>query len=1297
MELSPSRRAVLTGAVGGAAAMALWRAPAHADPLPDAGYSASGPVEVLAEESTHGGARVLVRPGGSWTLLLTDLAPRTEHTIRFRLRSAGRTTFRLSGFKDPEILEYHNGTGDLDSWESAPEGRDNLLNWLEHTAIERDEWLEFRYDFTTGDAGPSTARAVYTVADGTVEIDGVGIVERASLGEDVAPLPPAEELSRGHRLLLDQGFPFMTWMPTEEISAQKAWMVQPTPEDFAEIGFTGAQFSDAPNYSPEFLAESEGIGNPIPWASAFGPYGRHLSSTYQDLDHVDGRELTGSATPEIRAQGFLDEHNGLEDLERLTAICVGDEEDWSDTLVQNLKSWFEVIRTRYPHVLAYHNEVGTAPRPGMPLISTFGPDQLAKYLSVAKPDLLSFDLYYFRERRVGQTVGGTVLELIGDLNRYRLAAAAGHDGTGRQPIPWGHYTYAWRTGPGAATDLRRGDGWYELTESQVHLYSFAALTFGAKVLSTFRWIHDAPAYLFTDYRVTPEGTFERYRHFDWFRNTIAQSKAIAPHLLRLQSTEVAVAPGRHVDRAGEVVDNPVAPDNPDLASVLETETARAVFLTGLSAANPGDANDGLEGDVFLGFFEPLNGLSDEDQAVFTSTDPRYFMVLNGMTAGDGLPTEMQQGSSYETRQTLTLEFRLPDAGTASRLRRISRIDGGVAEVPLRSLGDDRYELTITLGGGLADLFFWELGGHRASTSEPTEEASDDPRLVGDPALSTPIPHRDLGGRTIRIGVAPGAQSPAPRPQIDRNPGLPPADEIHDGRTITLTLGGDIGAVGERYYTQDIWEFRLERIQRDDDCTIEIVELEHDLAALAQEIADGTLGVDAVMVPDTWLWDHDAGLLDAGALRAWDEVSTVDLADEKWKRPALDLATASGATWGLAEDHTTDFLALFVHRARLRDLGVTRDLGAVQRAGGVVLADLRAIADAVPEGTPLIADDDDFFRQLLISAGVETRWEGLQGEHLDRAMETYEHLRSRRVLVRVDAAEEAEAMFGRGEIAMMVAPYRTIETYRRPYFVYRDNTARTRREIRDWGPQTMTWPTDADWTVTAEARPGGEHPLAPDDVAVLLFPTASREEHARQAIVGQSLMVLPRSTARPEEVGFVVNEMLQPYQGVWNLEFTRREPWRERMTATRDLDTVRKAGLRDSYGDALAASGDWNDAALADLIRLHHDDPRLAAFLEDPGLARATAGITRSLLLLRTLQDHESITPSRASRLEKPLEEAQSSAIDWRAGSDGAGSRVSSWLQQAHDLLQRHEASWWGMTAEDLERMREAVAQALEQW
>src|SRR5699024_2388549 len=43
-------------------------------------------------------------------------------------------------------------------------------------------------------------------------------------------------------------------------------------------------------------------------------------------------------------------------------------------------------------------------------------------------------------------------------------------------------------------------------------------------------------------------------------------------------------------------------------------------------------------------------------------------------------------------------------------------------------------------------------------------------------------------------------------------------------------------------------------------------------------------------------------------------------------------------------------------------------------------------------------------------------------------------------------------------------------------------------------------------------------MAPDDVAVLLFPTASREENARQVIVDQSLLVLPRSTPRPHDVG-----------------------------------------------------------------------------------------------------------------------------------------------------------------------------------
>ena len=126
MEFSPSRRAVLTGMMGGVAAAALWRSPAHAEPIPGGGYSAEGPVEILSEESTCAGAKVRLGAGGVWTLRQEDLSPLTEYTLTFRAKATGPLAFRLSGFKNPEILDYLNGTGDLNAWESDPAGRDKL-------------------------------------------------------------------------------------------------------------------------------------------------------------------------------------------------------------------------------------------------------------------------------------------------------------------------------------------------------------------------------------------------------------------------------------------------------------------------------------------------------------------------------------------------------------------------------------------------------------------------------------------------------------------------------------------------------------------------------------------------------------------------------------------------------------------------------------------------------------------------------------------------------------------------------------------------------------------------------------------------------------------------------------------------------------------------------------------------------------------------------------------------------------------------------------------------------------------
>lgn len=50
---------------------------------------------------------------------------------------------------------------------------------------------------------------------------------------------------------------------------------------------------------------------------------------------------------------------------------------------------------------------------------------LRKYVQTAKPDMITNDMYYFREKRLNQTKGGTVIPFYGDLNRYRIVANDG--------------------------------------------------------------------------------------------------------------------------------------------------------------------------------------------------------------------------------------------------------------------------------------------------------------------------------------------------------------------------------------------------------------------------------------------------------------------------------------------------------------------------------------------------------------------------------------------------------------------------------------------------------------------------------------------------------------------------------------------------------------------------------------------------------------------------------------------------------------------------------------------------------
>ena len=107
----------------------------------------------------------------------------------------------------------------------------------------------------------------------------------------------------------------------------------------------------------------------------------------------------------------------------------------------------------------------------------------------------------------------------------------------------------------------------------------------------------------------------------------------------MNSTFVAYKPGQYAAR-GE------APSLSgykygDFASGDEAKAANeAVGLVDMSVANVGSVNDGLPGDVVVGYFEQLKGLETAKSAeIFgdSTTAPKGFMVVNALDRPDPLP------------------------------------------------------------------------------------------------------------------------------------------------------------------------------------------------------------------------------------------------------------------------------------------------------------------------------------------------------------------------------------------------------------------------------------------------------------------------------------------------------------------------------------------------------------------------------------------------------------------------------------------------------------------------------------
>ncbi len=391
-------------------------------------------------------------------------------------------------------------------------------------------------------------------------------------------------------------------------------------------------------------------------------------------------------------------------LSNLVNFHVEDEQDLMDpNNLSEATAEIDYIKKHYPYVLAHTNQWGTQ--------HTFA--EMKTYMATAQPDLVMFDQYVFD----GTLIGGSPKALYESMQKYRLLGLAGNDGTGAKPIPYAIVTQTF-TYPTLNNHV--------ISESEIRLNNFAAWAFGYKFATAFTY--DS----FDSYRTNAPIMFEGIDDssptpkFAEVAETNRQSKNLGPALVRLISTDVRMIMGLH--GSGSVNDIPSG-----ITTGITVNEANP-YITAVSASNLGSTNNGLRGDVIIGFFKPLHETFDGN----AYSNQKYFMVTNGLSDANG--------SASETRQQITLTFNMGTSNITS-LQRLSRYTGEVEIVPLVSDGGGMYHLDLVLDGGTGDLFKYNTGAPFVGFCTPENP------ILGDANADGKVNVVDLGILATNYGLS----------------------------------------------------------------------------------------------------------------------------------------------------------------------------------------------------------------------------------------------------------------------------------------------------------------------------------------------------------------------------------------------------------------------------------------------------------------------------------------------------------------------------------------------------------------
>ena len=485
-------------------------------------------------------------------------------------------------------------------------------------------------------------------------------------------------VNRAQALALQYGVMMPAWVPSEGYGRGGF--------DANERDLTGGAFPmfyDLPMFNTAMM---ESLGKGAPWALAKAPTGKNsMCNAGEPRDFMNEYMLPYAST--------------------LVDIQYGDEGGFNRVESECFKNWFSWSKQNIPGAVVHANSWDDP--------SWYRDANLSYYVENAKPDLLSWDKYYWGANG-GPAPSRVVMDLLNTntWKKQREYGLKGLTGDGSSPILYGQYLdYNWDANVSASEKsivpslgLATGQKWFGLFRMEYNGYDRSSII-----------DHDgAPT-----------------RSFYEFSNIFGNVTYIGNYTKAMNSTFVAYKPGQYAARG-------TAPSLSgykygDFASGDEAKAANeAVGLVDMSVTNVGSVNDGLPGDVVVGYFEQLKGLETAKSAeIFgdSTTAPKGFMVVNALTGQTRYPSYLldprtDNGSLAETAQDITLTVKKPAPN--AHLMLVNPADKTTQEVELGE-GETSQVVFHAVGGGDSRFLYWVTVDDPTPTPAPTPDPAPQPR------------------------------------------------------------------------------------------------------------------------------------------------------------------------------------------------------------------------------------------------------------------------------------------------------------------------------------------------------------------------------------------------------------------------------------------------------------------------------------------------------------------------------------------------------------------------------------------